>query len=126
MILKKFNFIQSWNIREGVYVQSLSQRAKSNSPTVRTCKCYLNVLSEINRCEKRLLASYYIVSLLLFIHVRWVTCHHGMVVPQVADGGDDFQIWRVVTNILNKHLQTADKGWSSSLGVGCGANNSSP
>ena len=35
-------------------------------------------------------------------------CHHGMACPQVADGG------------------TADKGWSSSLGVGQGANNSSP
>jgi hypothetical protein len=22
------------------------------------------------------------------IHVRWVPCHHGMVRPQVADGGD--------------------------------------
>jgi len=31
-------------------------------------------------------------------------------------------IWRVAVNILNKLLQTADKGWSSSLGVGQGAN----
>jgi len=28
-------------------------------------------------------------------------------------------------NILNNQSQTADKGWSSSLGVGQGANNSS-
>jgi hypothetical protein len=28
-------------------------------------------------------------------------------------------------NILNKQLRTADKGWSSSLGVERGANNSS-
>ena len=34
-------------------------------------------------------------------------------------------IWRVAVSILNKHSQTADKGWSSSLGVGRGANNSS-
>src|SRR5215469_15581063 len=34
-------------------------------------------------------------------------------------------IWRVTANILNKQSQTADKGWSSSLGVGRGANNSS-
>jgi len=27
-------------------------------------------------------------------------------------------IWRVAANILNKQLQTADKEWSSSLGVG--------
>jgi hypothetical protein len=36
------------------------------------------------------------------------------------------QLWRVAANILNKQLRTADKGWSSSLGVGRGANNSSP
>jgi hypothetical protein len=39
--------------------------------------------------------------------------------PQVADGGDGLQIWRVAANILNKQSQTADKGWSSSLGVCC-------
>jgi len=27
-------------------------------------------------------------------------------------------IWRVAANILNKQSRTADKGWSSSLGVG--------
>jgi hypothetical protein len=36
------------------------------------------------------------------------------------------QIWNVAANILNKQSQTADKGWSSSLGVGQGANISSP
>jgi hypothetical protein len=45
---------------------------------------------------------------------------------QVADGGDDLQIRRVAVNILNKQSLTADKGWSSSLEVGRGANNSSP
>jgi len=34
-------------------------------------------------------------------------------------------IWRVAANILNK-LWTVDKGWSFSLVVGRGANNSSP
>jgi hypothetical protein len=34
-------------------------------------------------------------------------------------------IWRIAANILNKQSRTADKGWSSSLGVGRGANNSS-
>jgi hypothetical protein len=58
-------------------------------------------------------------------HVSWVPCHYGMARPQVADG-DVLQIWRVAANILNKQSRTADKGWSSSLGVGCGANNSSP
>jgi hypothetical protein len=46
--------------------------------------------------------------------------------PQVADGGDGLQIWRVAANILNKQSRTDDKGWSSSLGIGRGANNSSP
>jgi hypothetical protein len=44
--------------------------------------------------------------------------------PQVADGGDGLQVWRVTANILNKESRTADKGWSSNLGVGRGANNS--
>ena len=35
-------------------------------------------------------------------------------------------IWRVPANKSNKQSRTADKGWSSSLGVGRGANNSSP
>jgi hypothetical protein len=32
----------------------------------------------------------------------------------------------VAANILNKQSRTADSGWSSSLGVGRGANNPSP
>jgi hypothetical protein len=51
---------------------------------------------------------------------------HGMVRPQVADGGNTLQIWKVAVNILNKQSRTADKGWPSSLGFGCGANNPSP
>jgi hypothetical protein len=39
---------------------------------------------------------------------------------QVADRGDGLQILRVAVNILNKKLQTADRGRSSSLGVGQG------
>jgi hypothetical protein len=52
-------------------------------------------------------------------------CHHGMMCHQVADGGDGLQIWRVDTNILNNQSWTADRGWSSSLGDGLGANYSS-
>jgi len=36
--------------------------------------------------------------------------------PQVADGGDGVQMWRVDVNILNK--RTAAKGWASRLGAG--------
>ena len=35
-------------------------------------------------------------------------------------------IWRVAVNKLNKQPRIADEGWSSSLGVGRGANNPSP
>jgi hypothetical protein len=52
-------------------------------------------------------------------------CHYGMACNWVVDGGDDLQIWRVGANILNKQLSVADKGWSSSLVFGQGANNSS-
>jgi len=34
---------------------------------------------------------------------------------RVADGGEGPQIWRVATNILNKHSRTADNGRSSNL-----------
>jgi hypothetical protein len=45
-----------------------------------------------------------------------------MMHPQVVDGGDGLQIWRVAANIMNKQSQAAaNKGWSPSLGV----NNSS-
>jgi hypothetical protein len=48
-------------------------------------------------------------------------CHHGMARPQVADGGDALQFWTEAMNILNKQSRTADKVWSSRLGVGRGA-----
>jgi len=35
-------------------------------------------------------------------------------------------IWREAVNISNKQSRTADKAWSSSLGVGQSAKNSSP
>jgi hypothetical protein len=62
----------------------------------------------------------------ILVHVRWVPFHHGKARPQVTDGGNDLQIWRIAANILNKQSLTADKGCSSTLGVGRGANNSSP
>jgi hypothetical protein len=63
-------------------------------------------------------------TLYIHTHVRCVPCHHGMARPQVPNGGDGLQIWKVAANILNKQSRTADKGWSSRLGVGR-ANNSS-
>jgi hypothetical protein len=49
-----------------------------------------------------------------------------MTLHRVADVGDGIQIWRLAMNVLNKQSWTANKGWSSSLGVVRGADNSSP
>jgi len=43
---------------------------------------------------------------------------------EVADTGVGLPRWRVTANILNKQWRTADKGWSSSLGVRRRASNS--
>jgi hypothetical protein len=45
---------------------------------------------------------------------------------RTVTGGDALQIRRVAANIFNKESWTANKGWTSSLGVERGANNSSP
>jgi hypothetical protein len=50
--------------------------------------------------------------------------YDGVASPQTAGGRDGLQIWRVAAYVLNKQSLTADKGWSSSLGVGRWANNS--
>jgi hypothetical protein len=41
-----------------------------------------------------------------------------MACPNIVDGGEGFQTWRVAANILNKQLWTAENGWFSSLEVG--------
>jgi hypothetical protein len=56
----------------------------------------------------------------LNIHVRWVPCRNGMMCPQVVNGGECLQIWKVSVNILNKQSRTADKGWTSSLSLDMG------
>ena len=48
---------------------------------------------------------------------KWVPVTTACSVPRLGMKGWP-QIWRVVANILNKQLPTADMGWSSSLGVG--------
>jgi hypothetical protein len=59
-------------------------------------------------------------------HVKWVPCHHGKARPQVADGGDSLQIWRVAANILNKQSRIADRGGTPAWGLGGGAKNPPP
>jgi hypothetical protein len=52
--------------------------------------------------------------------VKWVPCHHGMARPQVANGGDGLQIWRVAANILSKQSRTADRKVGFQLGSWAG------
>jgi hypothetical protein len=52
-------------------------------------------------------------------------CHNSITRLQVVDGRDSLQNWRLAANILNKQPRTNDKGWSSRLGIGRGANNPS-
>jgi hypothetical protein len=58
--------------------------------------------------------------LITYVHIRWVSYHHGMARPQVTDGGNGLQI---AADILNKQSWTFDKGWTSSWGVWRGTNN---
>ena len=51
-------------------------------------------------------------------------CHHGRARPQVADGGTASDMEG--SSELKLQSRKADKGWSSSLGFGPGANNPSP
>jgi hypothetical protein len=57
-------------------------------------------------------------------HDRWV---HATTTTRVLRlQMEEPPTWRVVVNIINKLSQTADSGWSYSLGDGQGANSSSP
>jgi hypothetical protein len=56
-------------------------------------------------------------------HVTWVPCHHVMARPQVADGGDDLQIWRVAAIILNMQSLTDTREWICRLVIWTGSEN---
>jgi hypothetical protein len=51
-------------------------------------------------------------------HVRRAFCHQGIECTLVGDGGDDLQIWRVATNILNTQSRTEEKGGFPVRGLG--------
>jgi hypothetical protein len=36
-----------------------------------------------------------IIKIILLLLLLLISCHHGMACPQVVDGGDGLQIWRV-------------------------------
>jgi len=61
----------------------------------------------------------------LSIHEKRVPVITARRIPRVQMEGQP-PVWRVAANILNKQLWTANKEWSSSGGIGRGANNSSP
>jgi hypothetical protein len=52
-----------------------------------------------------------VFSVWLSVHVKWDPCHHDMVRPQVAAGGDGPHTLKVAANILNKS-RPADKEWA--------------
>jgi hypothetical protein len=56
---------------------------------------------------------------------KWIPVTTAWSVLRLPDGGTASNM-EVAANIFNKQSRTADKGWSSSLAVGRGANNSSP
>jgi hypothetical protein len=89
------------------------------------CKCLVNFVVWEHLIFKFFLIYNFTFWIAVF-HIRWVPCHHGMGCPQVADGGDGLQLWRVAANALNKQSRIAGKGWFSSSRVGRGANGPSP
>jgi hypothetical protein len=49
-------------------------------------------------------------------HVTWVLCHQGIARPQVADGGDGLQIWRVAAIIMIWQLRPDNREWLCRFG----------
>ena len=47
-------------------------------------------------------------------------CHFDIMHPQVTDGRDNLQIWRVDVNILNQQSWTVSKGFCPAWGLGEG------
>jgi len=53
-----------------------------------------------------------------------VPCHHVVASPHFVDGNDDFQMWTVAANLMNRQTSTNGKGWSFGMGIESGPNNS--
>jgi hypothetical protein len=67
----------------------------------------------------------YFVYLGVYCHVKWVPVTTAWRVLRLRMEERPL-IWRVAANKLNKQARTTNEEWSSSLGVGRGANNASP
>src|SRR5215469_2150675 len=86
----------------------------TNALFIKNIKCY--------NCLKSLYGSYMFRSLWTIISPdKWVPVTTAWRVLRLQME-EQPPIWRVAVNILNKQSWTADEGWSSSLGVGRGAN----
>jgi hypothetical protein len=57
----------------------------------------------------------YLLPFCLNLSFCFTQLHVTSVHPQVTDGEDQLQIWRVAASILNEHIQRANRGWSSSM-----------
>jgi hypothetical protein len=80
-----------------------------------------------------LLFCVFIFHIVYFVCLCTVLCHEKWVPVTTVSSGvlrlrmeERPPIWRVAVNKLNKQSRTAEEGWSSSMGVGRGANNASP
>lgn len=57
---------------------------------------------------------------------KCILCYHVIAGHRVADGEESLQICRITAEVLSGLPPTKEKGWSSSWGVGRGADNYSP
>jgi hypothetical protein len=92
------------------------------SPIRATCHAHLILTDFITRTimgEKYTSLS---SSLYSFLRDKWVSVITAWRILRLRNE-ERPPIWRVAANILNKQLRTVDKGRSSSMGVGRGANN---
>jgi hypothetical protein len=104
--------------------------------SITLCKLYLKDLSLFSYCIHLgllfcLLGRWYVrvcsslpLSIFNKLYCGSLSLQHGM--SSGCGWRNSLQLWRLAANILNKQLRTNDKGWSSSLRVGHGANNHSP
>jgi hypothetical protein len=81
---------------------------------------FVSDTGEEGKIELYFKKKYFITIFIRKVHVKWLLGHRCIAHPQVADGGDSLQIWRVAAYILSKQSRTADRGWSSSFGFGGG------
>jgi hypothetical protein len=67
--------------------------------TVEAARRHACIYDRLSRCILSFIGRNHVKN-----HVKWVSCHHSMARPQVADGGDALQMWRVkgkVVPVLN-------------------------